>query len=86
MPAIVYPDRKAYRTMQTAIIRPKQTAAMFGVFLSTIWNWNNPKHRQYRPDFPRPVKISANATGWLKSELDDYIAKLAAEREEKGAA
>ena len=72
--------------MQTAIIRPKQTAAMFGVSLSTIWNWNNPKHRQHRPDFPRPVKISANATGWLKSELDDYIAKLAAEREEKDAA
>ena len=36
--------------MQQSIIRPKQAAALFGVSLSTLWNWNNPKHRLYRPD------------------------------------
>ena len=34
-----------YQTMQQSIIRPKQAAALFGVSLSTLWNWNNPKHR-----------------------------------------
>ena len=33
-----------YQTMQQSIIRPKQAAALFGVSLSTLWNWNNPKH------------------------------------------
>jgi conserved domain protein len=76
-----YPTQATrYQTMQTAIIRPKQTAAMFGVSLSTVWNWNNPKHKQFRPDFPKPIKVSANATGWLQSELEDYLQKLAESR------
>ena len=33
--------------MQQSIIRPKQAAALFGVSLSTLWNWNNPKHWLY---------------------------------------
>lgn len=69
-----------YQTMQQSIIRPKQAAALFGVSLSTLWNWNNPKHRLYRPDFPKPFKISANTTGWLQSEIDGYIRKLAENR------
>lgn len=60
--------------MQQSIIRPKQAAALFGVSLSTLWNWNNPKHRLYRPDFPKPFKVSANTTGWLQSEIDGYNA------------
>ena len=66
--------------MQQSIIRPKQAAALFGVSLSTLWNWNNPKHRLYRPDFPKPFKVSANTTGWLQSEIDGYICKLAEKR------
>ena len=50
------------------------------VSLSTLWNWNNPKHRLYRPDFPKPFKVSANTTGWLQSEIDGYICKLAENR------
>ena len=29
--------------MQQSIIRPKQAAALFGVSLSTLWNWNKAK-------------------------------------------
>ena len=54
---------------------------MFGVSLSTVWNWNNPKHKQFRPDFPKPIKVSANATGWLQSELEGYLQKLADNRQ-----
>lgn len=67
--------------MQTAIIRPKQAAAMFGVSLSTVWNWNNPKHKQFRPDFPKPIKVSANVTGWLENEIAAYLAECAAKRD-----
>lgn len=63
-------------------IRAKECAARFGVSISTWWNWNNAKSRHYRPELPRPVKVSANCTAWLESELDDFTAKLAAERSE----
>ena len=48
--------------------------------VGTWWNWNNPKSRHYRADFPKPVKIAANATGWLESEISDYIKKLSEKR------
>lgn len=31
--------------------------------------------------FPKPVKISERATGWLEHELDEYIAARAAARD-----
>lgn len=35
--------------------------------------------------FPKPVKISERATGWLEHELDEYIARRAAQRNADGA-
>ena len=69
--------------MNNTVLRVNDTARVMGVSRATIWNWVNPKSRHYCPDFPRPFKISANATGWLASEIDDYIGKLAAKREEQ---
>ena len=69
--------------MNNTVLRADDTARALGVSRATIWNWANPKSRHYRPDFPRPFKISAHATGWLASEIDDYISKLAAKREEQ---
>lgn len=63
-----------------SILRAERAAAVFGVSRSTFWAWNNPKSRYYRPDFPKPIKISTNATGWRQSELEAYIQKLAAQR------
>ena len=68
--------------MKNTVLRVNDVAPVMGVSLATIWNWANPKSRHHRPDFPRPFKISAHATGWLASEIDDYIGKLAAKREE----
>ncbi|MCF7528665.1 helix-turn-helix transcriptional regulator [Neisseria lisongii] len=66
--------------MSNTIQRAEAVAQTFGVSKSTVWNWCNPKSRHYRADFPKPFKISANATGWLASEITAYIDKLAAER------
>ena len=65
------------------VLRVNDTARVMGVSRATIWNWANPKSRHFRPDFPKPIKLSANITGWLASEIDDYIGKLAAKREEQ---
>lgn len=69
--------------MAESILRVKQVAEKIGVSVATVWNKTNSKHRLYDATFPRPFKISANATGWLASEIDDYIGKLAAKREEQ---
>ena len=75
--------KERQKHMNNTVLRADDTARALGVSRATIWNWVNPKSRHYRPDFPRPFKISANATGWLASEIDDYIGKLAAKREEQ---
>ena len=68
--------------MNNTILRADDTARALGVSRATIWNWVNPKSRHYRPDFPKPLKLSANITGWLSSEIEEYLNKLAAKREE----
>lgn len=68
------------KNMTNTIQRAEAVAQSLGVSKSTIWNWCNPKSRHYRPDFPKPFKVSANATGWLSGEIDAYISKLAEQR------
>ncbi len=48
------------------VLRVNDTARVMGVSRATIWNWANPKSRHHRPDF----------------EIEEYIGKLAAKREE----
>ncbi|ADZ00001.1 TPA: helix-turn-helix transcriptional regulator [Neisseria meningitidis] len=69
--------------MDQSVLRVNQVAERLGVSRSTVWNWGNTKSRHYRADFPRPFKVSANVVGWFSSEIDDYIGKLAAKREEQ---
>ena len=66
---------------KTDLIRVKELAARLSVSTATIWNMTNPKSRHYNPDFPKPIKVSANATGWLQSELEGYLQKLADNRQ-----
>ena len=64
------------------VLRVNDIARVMGVSRATIWNWANPKSRLYCPDFPKPIKLSANITGWISSEIEEYIGQLAAKREE----
>lgn len=66
--------------MQDSIIRAKEVAQKLGISVSSVWNKSNPKSRHYDAAFPKPFKISANATGWLESELLAYIENLANQR------
>lgn len=69
--------------MNNTVLRADDTARALGVSRATIWNWANPKSRHHRPDFPKPIKLSENITGWLSSEIEEYLGKLAAKREEQ---
>ncbi|XXQ68130.1 helix-turn-helix transcriptional regulator [Neisseriaceae bacterium B1] len=63
------------------IYRPKDVAAVCGVTVQTVYNWINPNSKSYRPDFPKPFAVNSKAaTGFLQSEVDAFILKLAAQR------
>lgn len=68
---------------QKQLLKVEEVADILGVSKSTVWNICNPKSRQYRPDFPKPFKVSANATRWLVADVETYIGALA--NQAKGA-
>lgn len=64
----------------TRLIRVKELATILSVSTATVWNMANPKSRHYNPDFPKPIKLSANVTGWLESEINTFIRQCAEKR------
>ena len=68
---------------QVKLIRAKELAELLSVSDTIIWNWVNPNNRRYRPNFPKPIKISANVTAWRENEIIAYLDQLAANRSTK---
>lgn len=62
------------------ILRLPQTITKTGFSRSTIYSKLNSDHPQYDHTFPKPIKLSARAMGWLESELDQWVADKAAAR------
>ena len=50
------------------ILRAPEAAKKAGFSVPTLW-----RKSKSDPDFPRPVKISENITGWVSEELDAYL-------------
>ncbi|OOF51068.1 hypothetical protein BKK54_04815 [Rodentibacter genomosp. 1] len=65
---------------QDSIIRRNAAINRFGVSKSTFSDWQNPKSKRYRPDFPKKIQLGVNSVGYLESEINAYIAKLAENR------
>ena len=65
---------------QVRLIRAKELAQLLSVSDTIIWNWVNPNNRRYRPEFPKPIKISQNVTAWRESEIVAYLDQLAENR------
>lgn len=65
---------------QVRLIRAKELAELLSVSDTIIWNWVNPNNRRYRPEFPKPIKISSNVTAWRESEIIAYLDRLAENR------
>lgn len=62
------------------IIRRIEAMKRLGVSKSTFADWQNPKSKRYRHDFPQKIQLGENSVGYLESEINAYIAKLAANR------
>lgn len=56
------------------ILRLPAVMAMLGVSKPTIYLWIK------RGAFPVPIKIGPKASGWLLSEIENWIAERAAAR------
>ena len=51
-----------------------------GIGRTTLTDWQNPKSARYRPDFPKKIPLGTNAVGYLESEINAFIQRLANNR------
>lgn len=65
--------------MTGKIMRPSKVAKMLAVDRVTLWRWM----RQGR--FPKPIQMGAHATGYLESEILDWLQQRAQARDPKPA-
>lgn len=65
---------------QGKIIRRLEVLSRLGISKSTFSDWQNPKSKRYRPDFPKKIQIGANSVGYLESEINAFIQSLADSR------
>jgi len=56
------------------IIRKKEVLMIVGLSAVTIWR------KEKKGEFPKRVKLGGNSVGWLKSEIDQWIATIAESR------
>ncbi|MCR6661945.1 MAG: AlpA family transcriptional regulator [Luteimonas sp.] len=61
------------------ILRLPEVERRTGLRRTAIYNWIA------RGDFPKPLRLGPKASGWLESEIDQHIARLAAERDQGDA-
>lgn len=52
---------------ESTIIRPKELANMLSLSISTLYKINN------EGKLPPKVKISSNAVGWLRSDIEEWL-------------
>ena len=50
------------------LIRAPVVAAMLSVSRSTVWRWS-----KFKPEFPRPIKISTGVTVWRLNEIQKWL-------------
>jgi prophage regulatory protein len=56
------------------IIRKSDLLKIVGVSHPTIWRW------EQNGEFPKRIPLGKNSTGWLESEVDDWLKKKAEAR------
>lgn len=57
------------------ILRVPQVQRKIGLGRSSLYSMLNPGSPHHDATFPRPIRISARAVGWLDSEISDWITK-----------
>ncbi|MGT4070882.1 UNVERIFIED_CONTAM: AlpA family phage regulatory protein [Aeromonas hydrophila] len=55
------------------IIRLKTLVQLLGISRSTFYMWINPRAKQFKPNFPAKIKISARCVGWRLREIEQWM-------------
>ncbi|SDH55884.1 AlpA family transcriptional regulator [Variovorax sp. OV700] len=55
------------------ILRRKQVETRTGLSRSTIYDKLDPNSPRHDPSFPKQIKLSSSSSGWLESEIDDWL-------------
>jgi prophage regulatory protein len=56
------------------ILRRKQVEARTGLSRSTIYEKINKRSPRYDHTFPKPIRLSSDAVGWIEGEVNAWIA------------
>lgn len=56
--------------MESIVLRRKQVAAMLGVSINTLWRLG----KQPESGFPAPLQLGARSVGFLKADIDAWLA------------
>lgn len=71
--------------MPETILRIPEVKTRLGLSRAAIYERLNPRSRRHDPAFPLPVRLGGNSIGFLESEIEGYIARLAERRGESAA-
>lgn len=64
---------KPMQSNDVKILRLLTVSETCGLSRSTIYEKINPKSRHYDPEFPKPLKLSSSAVGWLQHEINHWL-------------
>ena len=67
----------------TQFLRVNAVAHRYDTTASTIWRWSREK-RFAHLNFPKPIELGPNTTGWSDAELAAYDTKRIAMRDDGG--
>jgi prophage regulatory protein len=57
------------------ILRRREVQHRLGIARSTLYAYLDKKSPQYKPNFPRPIRMGV-ITGFIEQEIDDYVISL----------
>lgn len=62
------------------VLKARAASKKVGKGLSSFWAVQNENSRYFDPSFPKKIRCGMRSVGWIEQELDEWIARQAAQR------
>lgn len=72
-----FPHASPVDTPALQILRPREAARKVNASISTVYRWV----ADPTSDFPRPIRLGTNSSGFLLHEIDAWLEARVAERD-----
>lgn len=69
-----------------ALLTLSEVQAITGIKKTAIYAWMNPACPTFDPDFPRPVRLNSRCPRWVSTEIQAWLDKQIAKRDQQRAA